>query len=184
MGRSGSGKSTIVNLIPRFYDCNSGQILIDDIVTEDYTLESLRNQISLVTQQIFLFNGSILENIAYSDSTASRKKVLEAANRAFAVDFIEHLPEGLDTQVGDDGVLLSGGERQRASIARALAAKPKILILDEPTGNLDQANSSIIQDFILNYASKNRSLVIYATHDISFAKRADKMLKISDKGLV
>ena len=181
MGRSGSGKSTIVNLIPRFYDCNSGQILIDDIVTEDYTLESLRNQISLVTQQIILFNGSILENIAYSDSTASRKKVLEAAKRAFAVDFIEQLPEGLDTQVGDDGVLLSGGERQRIAIARALLKDSPILVLDEATSALDTESEQNIQEALNNLMIGRTTFII--THRLSTIEKADIILVI-DKGRI
>ena len=181
VGRSGSGKSTIVNLIPRFYECNSGQILIDDIVTEDYTLESLRNQISLVTQQIFLFNGSILENIAYSDSTASRKKVLEAAKRAFAVDFIEHLPEGLDTQVGDDGVLLSGGERQRIAIARALLKDSPILVLDEATSALDTESEQNIQEALNNLMIGRTTFII--THRLSTIEKADIIL-VLDKGRI
>ena len=181
VGESGCGKSTIVNLIPRFYECNSGQILIDDIVTEDYTLESLRNQIALVTQQIFLFNGSILENIAYSDSTASRKKVLEAAKRAFAVDFIEQLPEGLDTQVGDDGVLLSGGERQRIAIARALLKDSPILILDEATSALDTESEQNIQEAMNNLMIGRTTFII--THRLSTIEKADIILVI-DKGRI
>ena len=181
VGRSGSGKSTIVNLIPRFYECNSGEILIDDLVIGDYELASLRNQISVVTQKIILFDGSILENIAYSDSTISREKVLEAAKLAFATDFIEQLPEGLDTQVGDDGVLLSGGERQRIAIARALLRDSPILILDEATSALDTESEQNIQQALNNLMIGRTTIVI--AHRLSTIENADTIL-VLDRGKI
>lgn len=178
VGPSGSGKTTFLNLISGLDAFDNGSITIKgaELSTADPEAKSkLRKGLFGFAYQFhyLLDNLTVFENClasCFGKNNRSIQKILKDLE-------IAHIKDKFPSNI-------SGGERQRASIARALAAKPKILILDEPTGNLDQANSSIIQDFILNYASKNRSLVIYATHDISFAKRADKMLKISDKGLV
>ena len=185
VGKSGSGKSTIVNLIPRFYECSFGQVLVDDIDIKDFRLNSLRNQISLVTQQVMLFEGTIAENIAYCSDKANSVKVTEAAERAFAMDFIDKLPMGLETQIGDDGVLLSGGERQRIAIARALYKNSTILILDEATSALDSDSEKNIQKALNNLMVGRTTFII--THRLSTIEKADMILviengKISDIG--
>ena len=185
VGKSGSGKSTIVNLIPRFYECSTGQVLVDDIDIRDFRLDSLRNQISLVTQQVMLFEGTIAENIAYCSDKTNMVKVTEAAERAFAMDFIDKLPMGLKTQIGDDGVLLSGGERQRIAIARALHKNSTILILDEATSALDSDSEKNIQKALNNLMVGRTTFII--THRLSTIEKADMILvlengKISDIG--
>lgn len=185
VGKSGSGKSTIVNLIPRFYECSSGKVLIDDVDIKNFRLNSLRNQVSLVTQQVMLFEGTIAENIAYFSETTNFAKITEAAKRAYAMDFIDKLPMGLETQVGDDGVLLSGGERQRIAIARALHKNSTILILDEATSALDSDSEKNIQKALKNLMAGRTTFII--THRLSTIENADMILvmeegKISDFG--
>ncbi len=178
VGPSGSGKTTLLNLISGLDSFESGLIDVDgtELSAADPEAKSmLRKRLFGFAYQFhyLLDNLTVFENClasCFGHDKGAIDKILKDLE-------IEHIKHKLPSNI-------SGGERQRASIARALSTKPKILILDEPTGNLDQTNSSIIQDFILNYASKNKSLVIYATHDLPFAKRADKMLKIGDKGLV
>jgi subfamily B ATP-binding cassette protein MsbA len=146
VGRSGSGKSTLASLIPRFYNHDSGQILIDGVDVEDYTLRNLRRHIALVTQQVVLFNDTIASNIAYGDlSRAPREAIVAAAEAAFAREFIDRLPDGFETLVGENGVMLSGGQRQRLAIARALLKDAPILILDEATSALDTESERHIQ---------------------------------------
>src|SRR5690606_29258842 len=146
VGPSGSGKSTLVNLIPRFYEATAGEILIDGQPQQRYRLDCLRRQIALVSQQVVLFNGSIRDNIAFGDlARASDEAIWTALENAHALDFIRQLPEGLDTRVGDDGLLLSGGQRQRLAIARALLKDAPILILDEATSALDTVSERAIQ---------------------------------------
>ena len=181
VGRSGSGKSTIVSLIPRFYERDSGRISIDNIDVDDYKLISLRNQISLVTQQIILFDGTIAENIAYGDPRISRDKIEEAAERAHARGFIDALPLGLDTPVGDDGGLLSGGERQRIAIARALVKNSPILILDEATSALDSESEKEIQKALANLMIGRTTIII--AHRLSTIEKADVIL-VLDKGRI
>ena len=178
VGKSGSGKSTIVNLIPRFYECSSGKVLIDDVDIKNFRLNSLRNQISLVTQQVMLFEGTIAENIAYFSETTNFAKITEAAKRAYAMDFIDKLPNGLETQVGDDGVLLSGGERQRIAIARALHKNSTILILDEATSALDSDSEKNIQKALNNLMAGRTTFII--THRLSTIEKADMILVIED----
>ena len=178
VGKSGSGKSTIVNLIPRFYECSFGQVLVDDIDIKDFRLNSLRNQISLVTQQVMLFEGTIAENIAYCSDKTNSVKVTEAAERAFAMDFIDKLPMGLETQIGDDGVLLSGGERQRIAIARALYKNSTILILDEATSALDSDSEKNIQKALNNLMVGRTTFII--THRLSTIEKADMILVIEN----
>lgn len=181
VGKSGSGKSSLVSLIPRFYEFNSGEITLDDVPLQDYTLRNLREQISLVTQQVVLFNGTVAENIAYGDKEFDRERVTEAARNAHAMEFIEHLEAGLDTQVGDDASLLSGGQRQRIAIARALFKDAPILIFDEATSALDSESEQYIQD-ALQELIKGRTTFVIA-HRLSTIESADKIL-VMEKGRI
>lgn len=175
VGRSGSGKSTLAALIPRFYEISGGEILLDDIAIRDFDLHSLRQQIAIVSQEVALFNDTVYNNIAYgSNHNKSFDDVLQAARQAYALEFIEELPQKFDTVVGDQGVLLSGGQRQRISIARALLKNAPILILDEATSALDTESERAIQ-IALNELMKNRSTLIIA-HRLSTIENADEIV--------
>ena len=175
VGRSGSGKSTLVGLLPRFYDLSSGEITLDGIPVQALSLDSLRAQIALVSQDIILFNDTIGNNIAYGAlAGASEAEVVRAAEAAHAMEFIRELPQGLDTLVGDKGVLLSGGQRQRIAIARALLKDAPILILDEATSALDTESERHIQA-ALNVLMKGRTTLVIA-HRLSTVEGADKIL--------
>lgn len=183
VGKSGSGKSTLVSLIPRYYDHRQGQILLDDHDINDYTLKSLRRQIALVTQDVVLFNDSVYNNIAYGDLAGkSEEEVIEAARHAHALEFIEKLPEGIHTQIGEDGARLSGGQRQRLSIARAFLKDAPILILDEATSALDSESENLIQD-ALEKVVKNRTTFMIA-HRLSTIENADTIVVMSDGRIV
>lgn len=171
VGMSGGGKSTLVSLIPRFYDVTSGKIKIDGVDIRDYTIESLRNNIGIVMQDNILFSDSVKENIMLAMPGASDEQVVEAAKRANAHDFIMSLPEGYDTEVGERGVKLSGGQKQRIAIARVFLKNPPILILDEATSALDLESESIIQDTLLKL-SKDRTTIVVA-HRLSTITHAD-----------
>jgi subfamily B ATP-binding cassette protein MsbA len=180
VGKSGSGKTTLVNLVPRFYELRSGRILIDGVPHSDYTLDSLRHQVALVSQQVVLFNGSIRDNVAYGElAGASDAAIEQALQRAHADEFIRALPNGLDTLVGDDGLLLSGGQRQRLAIARALLKDAPILILDEATSALDTASERHIQD-ALDTLMRGRTTFVIA-HRLSTIEKAD-LIVVMDKG--
>ncbi|WP_036566312.1 lipid A export permease/ATP-binding protein MsbA [Oceanospirillum beijerinckii] len=179
VGRSGSGKSTLVNLIPRFYDANRGEIYLDGINSRDLTLKSLRQQISMVTQQVTLFNDTVANNIAYGQPNATREQIEAAAKAAYALPFIEELSNGLDTEVGDNGVLLSGGQRQRLAIARAILKDAPILIMDEATSALDTESERYIQK-ALDEVMKNRTTFVIA-HRLSTIEQAD-VIMVMDKG--
>lgn len=179
VGRSGSGKSTLVNLIPRFYEPSSGSVTLDGTDITELTLASLRRQISMVTQQVTLFNDTVANNIAYGQPDASREQVEAAAKSAYAMSFIEELPDGLDTLVGDNGVLLSGGQRQRLAIARAILKDAPILILDEATSALDTESERYIQK-ALDEVMKNRTTFVIA-HRLSTIENAD-MIMVMDQG--
>ena len=180
VGKSGSGKTTLANLIPRFYEVQSGQILLDGEPIESFKLTELRNQIALVSQQVTLFNDTVKNNIAYGGLTnASLKEVRMAAEAANALEFIEELPNGFDTQVGDDGVLLSGGQRQRMAIARSLLKNAPILILDEATSALDTQSEKNIQQ-ALERVMENRTTLVIA-HRLSTIENADKIV-VMDQG--
>ncbi|AOU98021.1 lipid A export permease/ATP-binding protein MsbA [Acidihalobacter yilgarnensis] len=180
VGRSGSGKSTLVNLLPRFYELERGGILLDGIPIGDLTLDSLREQITYVGQQVILFNDSIAANIAYgAQGGATRERIIEAARAAHAWEFIEQLPEGLDTLVGENGVLLSGGQRQRLAIARALLKDAPILILDEATSALDTESERHIQA-ALEVLVRGRTTLVIA-HRLSTIESADRIV-VMQKG--
>lgn len=182
VGMSGGGKSTLINLIPRFYDVTSGQILIDGHNIKDFLTGSLRNQIGLVQQDNILFSDTVKENILLGRPTATDEEVVEAAKMANAHDFIMNLPQGYDTEVGERGVKLSGGQKQRLSIARIFLNNPSILILDEATSALDLESESIIQE-ALDVLSKDRTTLIVA-HRLSTITHADKIVVIENGHIV
>ena len=177
VGPSGGGKTTICHLIPRFYFLEQGHIYIDDIDIGEYTLNSLREKIGIVQQDVFLFGGSIKQNIAYGKPSASDEEILEAAKKANIIDFINSLPNGWDTEIGERGVRLSGGQKQRLSIARLFLKNPPILILDEATSALDNTTEMLIQRS-LNELAKGRTCLIVA-HRLSTIKNADEIAVIS-----
>ena len=178
VGSSGAGKSTLVHLIPRFFDASGGRILIDDNDVRDVTLESLRSQIGIVTQETVLFNDTVRNNIAYGQPHVSQKKVEEAARAARAHEFIRGLPEGYDTMIGERGVRLSGGERQRIAIARALLKNAPILILDEATSALDSESESLVQSALQNLMTGRTVFVI--AHRLSTVRRADRIVVLEN----
>lgn len=181
VGRSGSGKSSLVSLIPRFYDFDKGSITLDGVDIAGYKLRNLRDQISLVTQDVVLFNGTIAENIAYGETEIDMERLTTAAKNAHALEFISELDEGFDTQVGDEAKLLSGGQRQRLAIARALLKDAPILILDEATSALDSESEQAIQQ-ALQTLIKGRTTFVIA-HRLSTIENADQIL-VMDKGRV
>ncbi len=182
VGPSGGGKTTLTNLIPRFLDVHQGKIRIDGMNIKDCTLASLRTQISIVTQQTILFNDSVKNNIAYGDLLASDEKIFEAAKAAHAYDFINRLPQGFDTIIGEGGSRLSGGERQRVSIARAILKDAPILILDEATSSLDTESEREVQKALENLM-KNRTTLVIA-HRLSTIKNANRIIVIKDGVIV
>lgn len=174
VGKNGSGKSTSVNLIPRFYNPKAGSIKIDGIDVNEVNLKSLRSQIGLVPQETFLFSGTVFENIRYGKLDATKEEIIDAAIRASAHDFIMQLEKGYETEVGDRGMKLSGGQRQRAVIARALLKNPKILILDEFTSGIDSESENIINAAV-EELMKGRTCIVIA-HRLSTIKKADKII--------
>lgn len=183
VGRSGSGKSTIANLLTRFYDIQQGEILLDGHDLREYTLSSLRNQVALVSQNVHLFNDTIANNIAYARTDVfTREDIEKAATMAYAMDFISKMDNGLDTVIGENGVLLSGGQRQRIAIARALLRDSPVLILDEATSALDTESERAIQA-ALDELQKNRTSLVIA-HRLSTIEKADEILVIEDGRVV
>ncbi|WP_328189340.1 lipid A export permease/ATP-binding protein MsbA [Marinobacter sp. OP 3.4] len=183
VGRSGSGKSTLVSLLPRFYEYHQGEIRLDDHPITDFSLAALRAQIALVTQNVVLFNDTIAANIAYGSlRERSREEIEEAARKAHALEFIERMPEGLDTVVGDNGVMLSGGQRQRLAIARALLKDAPVLILDEATSALDTESERHIQE-ALEVVMKGRTTLVIA-HRLSTIEKADRILVMESGRIV
>lgn len=181
LGATGSGKSTLINLIPRFYDANSGSVTVDGTDVREVTIESLRAHIGIALQEPVLFSGSIRDNIRYGKPGATDDEVIEAAKAAQAHDFITSLPKGYDTEVGERGVGLSGGQKQRVSIARAILVKPKILILDDSTSSVDVETEALIQE-ALETVMKGRTSFIIAQR-ISSVLKADKIL-VLDRGKI
>ena len=183
VGRSGSGKSTLLSLIPRFYDATGGRILVDGVDAREYRLADLRRQIALVDQNVVLFNASIAENIAYGvRSAVTDDQIIEAARAAHAWEFIEKLPQGLATPVGQNGVTLSGGQRQRIAVARALLRNAPILILDEATSALDTESERYIQQALERLVEGRTTLVI--AHRLSTVQRADLIAVMQDGRIV
>ena len=181
VGHSGAGKSTILNLIPRFYDANSGDVMIDNQSIYKSTIKSLRKNISLVSQDTTLFDDTIRNNIAYANLNATQKEIEEAAENSYASEFIEKLPNKYETVIGENGTRLSGGEKQRLSIARAMLKKSQIILLDEATSSLDAETESKIQEAI-NFLTKNRTTIVIA-HRLSTILSSDKIYVI-DTGKV
>ncbi len=182
VGPSGSGKTTICNLIPRFYEVSEGQILLDGKDTKDITLKSLRENIGIVQQDVYLFSGSILDNIRYGREDATFEEVVEVSKMAGAYEFIKEMPDGFDTHVGERGVKLSGGQKQRISIARVFLKNPKILILDEATSALDNESELIVQQS-LERLTKGRTTLTIA-HRLTTVQNSDLILVMSEEGIV
>lgn len=182
VGPSGSGKTTICNLIPRFYEVTKGKILLDGTDTKDITLKSLRENIGIVQQDVYLFSGSILDNIRYGREDATFEEVVEVSKMAGAYEFIQEMPEGFDTHVGERGVKLSGGQKQRISIARVFLKNPKVLILDEATSALDNESELIVQQS-LERLTKGRTTLTIA-HRLTTVQNSDLILVMSDEGIV
>lgn len=181
VGPSGAGKTTISALIPRFYDVDRGRITIDGVDIRDFTKESLRQQIGTVQQDVFLFTGTLRENIAYGKLDATDEEIRQAAKQAHMEDFIRELPDGYDTQVGERGFKLSGGQKQRIAIARMFLKNPPILILDEATSALDTETEMIIQQ-ALNDLAKNRTTLVIA-HRLATIKNADRIMVVTKDGI-
>ncbi|HKC90355.1 MAG TPA: ABC transporter ATP-binding protein, partial [Candidatus Limnocylindria bacterium] len=181
VGTTGSGKSTVVSLIPRFYDPTAGRVLIDGVDVRDYKLQGIRDQIGFVLQDTVLFRGTVRENIAYGRPDAAETEILEAARLANAHEFIARMPEGYDTEVGERGLTLSGGQRQRIGIARAIIRNSAILILDEPTAALDSESEKVVIE-ALERVMKGRTVITIA-HRLSTIRDADKIVVLKD-GLV
>jgi len=181
VGSSGAGKSTLADLIPRFHDVTSGELLIDGINIDQYSLESLRNNMGIVTQEPILFNDSISGNIKLSDPKAQQNEVEQAARIANAHEFIVNKEEGYNANIGDRGMKLSGGERQRVTIARAILKNPPILILDEATSSLDTESERLVQDAI-NKMMQNRTSIVIA-HRLSTIRHADEII-VLQKGRI
>ena len=181
VGPSGGGKTTLCNLIPRFYNVDEGEIVLDGQNVNHYTLKSLRQNIGMVQQDVYLFSGTVYENIAYGREKATREEVMEAAKRAGAHEFIETLKDGYDTYVGERGVKLSGGQKQRISIARALAKKNPVLVLDDSTSALDMETEHFIQQ-TLNELSDTTKIII--AHRISSVRNADEIIVLDNGEIV
>lgn len=182
VGPSGAGKTTLCNLLPRFYEINKGAILLDGIDIRDLSLKSLRANIGIVQQDVFLFNGTIRDNIAYGKPGATDEEIVEAAKKAAAHDFIMELSNGYETEIGERGVKLSGGQKQRISIARTFLKNPPILILDEATSSLDNESERIIQQS-LDQLAKGRTTLIIA-HRLSTIQNADRIIVLAEEGIV
>jgi ATP-binding cassette, subfamily B, bacterial len=181
VGPSGAGKTTICSLIPRFYDVNSGTITIDGIDLRDMTKKSLRSQIGIVQQDVFLFTGTLRENIAYGSLGATHEDIVRSAKQAHLEDFIAALPDGYETQIGERGLKLSGGQKQRIAIARMFLKNPPILILDEATSALDTETERIIQKALAEL-SKNRTTLVIA-HRLATIRSADRIVVVTEDGI-
>ena len=181
VGPSGSGKTTLCSLIPRFYDINEGQILIDGVNIQDVKLKSLREKIGVVAQDVYLFSGSVRENIAYGNPNATDEEIINAATLAGAHEFISSLPDGYDTYVGERGVKLSGGQKQRISIARVFLKNPPILILDEATSSLDNESEKLVQQSLERLVKGRTTLTV--AHRLTTIKNADRILVLTENGI-
>jgi subfamily B ATP-binding cassette protein MsbA len=182
VGSSGSGKTTLAGLAATFLEPDQGRVVVDEIDLRDVSLASYRNQLGLVLQNDFLFDGTIRENLLFARADATASQIQEAAHRAHVLEFTDRFPEGLDTVIGERGVKLSGGQRQRVTIARAILADPRILILDEATSSLDTESEALIQDSLQELLSGRTTLVI--AHRLSTIRRADLILVVEDGRIV
>ena len=182
VGTSGAGKTTLVNMVPRFFEATHGQVLIDEHDIKNVTLESLRSQISIVSQQTILFNDTIRNNIGYGDISCSDEDIINAARAAHALDFINQFPDGFDTVIGESGAKISGGQQQRLSIARALLKNAPILILDEATSSLDTESEHKVQKALENLM-KNRTTLVIA-HRLSTIRNADRIIVMQNGKIV
>jgi subfamily B ATP-binding cassette protein MsbA len=178
VGTSGGGKTSLVNLIPRFYDVSRGSVLIDDIDIRDTSISSLRRQIAIVTQEPILFNDTVRNNIGYGNVNASEAEFVQAAKAAYAYDFIQSFPDGFETPIGELGGRLSGGQKQRLCIARALLKDAPILILDEATSSLDSESETLVQKALENLMQGRTTFVI--AHRLSTVGHADRIVVIVD----
>jgi ATP-binding cassette subfamily B protein/subfamily B ATP-binding cassette protein MsbA len=178
VGRSGAGKTTVTDLVARFHDPTKGRILLNGIDLRDLRLATYRDLLAIVQQDVFLFDGSVRDNIAYGRYDATEEAVVDAARRANAYEFIVKLPEGFETTIGERGVKLSGGQQQRLAIARAILADPQILILDEATSNLDTESEQLIQASMATLLAGRTTFVI--AHRLSTVRRADLILLLED----
>jgi ABC-type multidrug transport system fused ATPase/permease subunit len=179
---SGAGKSTLLSLLPRFYDPVAGQVLIDGVDIKEYRVSSLRKQIALVTQEVFLFHDTIATNIRAGLHQSTEAQIIAAAKAAQAYDYIQKLPQGLQTIIGDRGQKLSGGERQRVAIARAILRNAPILILDEATSSLDSESEHLIQD-ALNNLMKNKTVIVIA-HRLSTIMKMDRIIVLKEGKII
>ena len=181
VGTSGTGKTTLCSLIPRFYEVTQGCIRLDGTDIRKMSLKALRQNIGIVQQDVYLFGGTVLDNISYGKPGASREEIIQAAINANAHEFIEGLPEGYDTYIGQRGVKLSGGQKQRLSIARVFLKNPPILIFDEATSALDNESERIVQES-LEKLSKNRTTFVIA-HRLSTIRNAQRILVLTEQGI-
>ncbi|QIL45744.1 ABC transporter ATP-binding protein [Vagococcus coleopterorum] len=182
VGPSGAGKTTLCNLLPRFYEVTSGSVKVEDRDIRDYTLESLRGNIGIVQQDVFLFPGTLRENVAYGDLSASEEAIDQAIKLAHLEQVVEEMPEGLNTVVGERGVKLSGGQKQRVAIARMFLKNPPILILDEATSALDTETEQVIQESLLSLAAGRTTLII--AHRLATIQQADRIVVVNTQGIV
>ena len=181
VGSSGAGKSTLCSLIPRFYDVTGGAVKIDGTDVRDIKLKSLREHIGIVQQDVYLFVGTVYDNIRYGRPDATREEVIEAAKNANAHDFIMSLPNGYETDIGQRGIKLSGGQKQRLSIARVFLKNPPILIFDEATSALDNESEKVVQESLERLAENRTTFVI--AHRLSTIKNAERILVLTDDGI-
>lgn len=181
VGPSGAGKTTICNLLPRFYEVNEGEVTVDGINIQDMTMQSLRNQVGVVQQDVYLFPGSVRENVAYGKLDASEEEIRKAVQLAHLEKVVEEMPEGLDTVIGERGVKLSGGQKQRLSIARMFLKNPPILILDEATSALDTETEQVIQESLNSLAEGRTTLII--AHRLATIKHATRIIVVNEEGI-
>ncbi|MDE7168242.1 MAG: ATP-binding cassette domain-containing protein, partial [Clostridia bacterium] len=181
VGRAGGGKTPVCHVITRVYESDGGKITVDGYDIRDLQRAALRKNIGIVQQDVFLFNGTIRENIAYGDFSATEEQIIEAAKKANIHDYISSLPQGYDTNVGERGVKLSGGQKQRVSIARAFLKNPPVLILDEATSALDNATEMQIQDALAKLSEGRTTLVV--AHRLSTVKNADEIIVMTSEGI-
>ena len=181
VGPSGGGKTTLCNLIPRFYEAESGEILLDGRNIKDITLQSLRSNIGVVAQDVYLFSGTIRDNLIYGKPDATEEEIIDATKKAGAYDFISVLPDGFDTYIGERGVKLSGGQKQRISIARVFLKNPPILLLDEATSALDNESEKLVQESLERLAKGRTTLTI--AHRLTTIRNADKIVVLTEDGI-